>query len=205
VAVWLNLVRNSAFQGPGIVIAPIVSVLLAAFVIVSLTDGSTSTELSDEPSLFVDGIGNIVGPKPQDLNTVVDTYDANGFDHLEPFVSRLLSSPARHSALMIFTLDGSRGFSLRKRNGRLEVGLIVDSGKQPEREAAIRSFFEARYIEPTEDRPSGDDPILSSIRLLSYPVSGDTSEITKLAKQILEQLCYVAPEEGLQINVQHFR
>jgi hypothetical protein len=105
----------------------------------------------------------------------------------------------------MFTLDGNRGFSFNKRNDRFEASLIVRWRKEPQREAAIRSFFKERNIAPTEDRLSGFGPLLNYDRLLNYPVTGDAAEVTELTKAILLKSCQVSLEDGLQIKYKDYK
>lgn len=41
-----------------------------------------------------------------------DHYATNGFDHIEPYIARLLVPTNRFKFLHIFTPDGNRGFGL---------------------------------------------------------------------------------------------
>jgi hypothetical protein len=45
-----------------------------------------------------------------------DHYASNGFDHLEPYISRLLATTNGYRFLHIFTPDGKRGFGFSARN-----------------------------------------------------------------------------------------
>lgn len=77
---------------------------------------------------------------------------------------------------------------------------MVDWRKEPEREAAIRAFFDSLSVEPTEDYLAGNGLVRDASRILSYPIQGDASTITELAKRILEELCGISPEEALNIE-----
>ena len=126
-----------------------------------------------------------------------DRFASNGFEHIEPYVKRLVGSSADLTSVSIFTLDGNRGFGLSARGAAVEAGFIVDTQKEIEREAAVRAFFDSRGIAPAEDYVTA----VNSFRVLSYPVSGGTSEVTTLTKQILQDLCRVTPQEGLQFSL----
>lgn len=129
-----------------------------------------------------------------------DHYSVNGFDHIEPYVARLLASSASIKHLSMFTPDGTRGFALIVRNGGIEASFTVEWRTEPEREQAIRTFFDSRGIDAADDYLAGNGGIDDATRILSYPVSGNSVELAELSRQILEHLCNVAPAEALDLS-----
>lgn len=129
-----------------------------------------------------------------------DHYSVNGSDSIEPYIARLLASSASFKHLSMFTPDGARGFGLNARNGGIEVTFIVDWRNEPEREQAIRTFFDSQGIDATDDYLAGNGDVDDATRILSYPVSGRSAELTDLSSRILEHLCDVAPSEALHIS-----
>ncbi len=124
----------------------------------------------------------------------------NGFHHIEPYVSRLLVPTNHFKALHIFTPDGNRGFGFSARDGRVEVGLMVEWRQEAQKEAAIRAFFSSLGIAPSRDYLAGNGGIPDATRILDYPITGSTAEVTALTKRILQELCGVSPTEALDIR-----
>ena len=85
-----------------------------------------------------------------------DHYATNGFDHVEPYVSRLLVPSNRFKFLNMFTPDGSHGFGLSARDAVVEAGLTVEWRQEAQREAAIRAFFGSLGIAPSRDYLAGN-------------------------------------------------
>ncbi len=127
-------------------------------------------------------------------------FEKNGFDHIEPYVSRLLVPSNRFKFLHIFTPDGKRGFALTGRGGVVEAGLNLEWRQQGQREATIRSFFRSLGVEPSQDYLAGNGGVPDATRILEYPVKGSTAEVTALSKRILQELCGVSPAEALNIS-----
>jgi hypothetical protein len=100
----------------------------------------------------------------------------------------------------MFTPDHKRGFGLDAKAGIVNAGLILDWRKEPAREAAIRSFFSSLGILPSQDYLGGNGGVPDAVRILTYPVTGSTADVTTLTKRILNELCDVSTTEGLEIN-----
>ncbi|MCC6738286.1 MAG: hypothetical protein IT452_04520, partial [Planctomycetia bacterium] len=98
-----------------------------------------------------------------------DHFAANGIDHLEPYVSRLLVPTGGFKFLHVFTPDGNRGFGLSARDGVVQAGLSVEWRQEAEREAAIRAFFASLGIAPSEDYLGGNGDVPDATRILEYP------------------------------------
>ncbi len=129
-----------------------------------------------------------------------DHFATNGFDHIEPYVSRLLVPTNRFRLLHIFTPDGNRGFGLTARGALVEASLTLEWRREVQREAAIRSLFGSLGIAPSQDYLAGNGGVPDATRILEYPVKGSAVEVTALTKRILQELCSVSPEEALNIG-----
>jgi hypothetical protein len=129
-----------------------------------------------------------------------DHYATNGFEHIESYVSRLLVPSGRFKSLSIFTPDGNRGFGLFARDGKVEASLYVEQPQEAERETAIRTFFKSMGIDPSQDYLAANGGVPDATRVLSYPITGGTAEVTVLTKRILQELCGMSPTEALDIS-----
>lgn len=129
-----------------------------------------------------------------------DHHAVGAFDRIESYVSRLLAEPKKNQWVMIFTPAGDRGFALHGNQEAVEAHLTVEWRQEPQREAAIRAFFESRDISPTEDYLAGNGGVPDATRLLAYPLTGSPSEVTATTKRILEELCGVSATEALNIR-----
>ena len=134
------------------------------------------------------------------LEPAPDHYPTNGFDRIEPYVSRLLVPTNRFKFLSMFTPDRNRGFGLDAKDGVVEASLTVEWRQEAQREATIRSFFSSLGIAPSRDYLAGNGGVADATRILHYPVKGTVSEMTALTKRILQELCSVSPTEALDIS-----
>ena len=134
------------------------------------------------------------------LEAAPDHYAANGFDHIEPYVSHLLVPTNRFKFLRIFTPDGKRGFGFSARNGVVEAGLTVELRQEAKREPEIRAFFGSLRITPSRDYLAGNGGVPDATRIFEYPISGSTADITALTKRILQELYGVSPTDALDIS-----
>ena len=124
----------------------------------------------------------------------------NGFDHIEPYVSRLLMPTNGFKFLNMFTPDGNRGFGFSARDGKVEAGLSVEWRQEAKREAAIRALFGSLGIRPSQDYLAANGGVADATRILEYPITGSSAEVTALTKRILHELCGVSPTEALDIS-----
>src|SRR5436190_21608473 len=122
------------------------------------------------------------------LETAPDHYATNGFDHIEPYVSRLLVPTNRFKFLHMFTPVGNRGFGFSARDGVVQAGLTVEWRQEAQREAAIRAFFTSLGITPSQDRLAGNGGVADATRILEYPIKGSTAEVTPRTEGILQNL-----------------
>ena len=129
-----------------------------------------------------------------------DHYATNGFDHIEPYVSRLLVPTNRFKFLSMFTPDGTRGLGFDAKDGVVHACLTVEWRQESQREAVIRAFFSSLGIAPSQDYLAGNGGVADATRILEYPVTGSTVEVTALTKRVLQDLCGVSPTEALDIS-----
>ena len=134
------------------------------------------------------------------LEAAPDHYATNGFEHIEPYVSRLLVPSSRFKFLHIFTPDGMRGFAFNAKDGAVEAGLTVEWRQEAQKEAAIRAFFSSLGIAPSRDYLAGNGGVADATRILDYPITGNSAEVTALTKRILQELCGISPTEALDIS-----
>jgi hypothetical protein len=126
-----------------------------------------------------------------------DYYPQNGFDHIESYVSRLLSSTMQRRSVLINTLDRERGCSLFADSSMVIVGFIImQSLEDRKREKKIRKFFASRDKIPSQDYSAQD----GRVRIIDYPLSGNVSELTAMTKTILQEICNISPKEALSIK-----
>ena len=134
------------------------------------------------------------------LESAPDHYATNGFDHIEPYVTRLLVPTNHFKFLHMFTPDGTRGFGFDAKDGVVHAGLTVEWRQEAQREAAIRAFFSSLGIAPSRDYLAGNGGVPEATRILDYPITGSTAEVTALTKRTLQELCGVSPTEALDIK-----
>lgn len=134
------------------------------------------------------------------LEAAPEHFATNGFDHIEPYVSRLLVSTNRFRFLDMFTPDGGRGLGLSAVDGVVGAGLTAQLPQEAKKEAAIRAFFDSLGITPSRDYLAGNGRLPGATRILEYPITGSSAEVTALAKRILQEVCGVSPTEALDIG-----
>jgi hypothetical protein len=134
------------------------------------------------------------------LEAPPDHYATNGFDHIEPYVSRLLVRTNRFKFLQMFTPDGTRGFGFDAKDGVVNAGLTVEWRRESQREAAIRLFFRSLGIAPAQDYLAANGGVPNATRFLEYPIKGSAAEVTALTKRILQELCGVSATKALDIS-----
>jgi hypothetical protein len=126
-----------------------------------------------------------------------DYFAENGFDQIESYVSRMLTSATKFRHILIAALDGERCCSLFADGPVILVGFIImDTRQDHKKEKNIRKFFASRYKPPAKDYLAQD----GRVRFLDYPLSGNASELTAITKTILQELCGISPKEALSIK-----
>jgi hypothetical protein len=134
------------------------------------------------------------------FDSAPDHYATNGFDHIQPYVSRLLTPSKRLRFVSMFTPDGQRGFGLSAEGTTVAADLTVEWREEPKQEAAIRSFFASLGARPSQDYLAANGGVPEKTRVLSYPLRGDVTELTAVTKRILKELCSVSAREALNIK-----
>src|SRR5665213_2677386 len=131
-------------------------------------------------------------PKP-------DYYPAKGFDHIEPYIDRLLVSSPGFRSITISTPDGNRGLCVRAQDDKIEVSLIIELQQEPNREEAVRNFVKSLGINASKDFLADTGGAPDSVRCLLYPISGPAPKLTSMVKRILKMLCGISPTGALNI------
>ncbi|HEY7161083.1 MAG TPA: hypothetical protein VH815_07475 [Acidobacteriota bacterium] len=125
-----------------------------------------------------------------------DYYPENGFDHIEPYISRLMTSAVDKRFVLFFALDQKRGCSLSADGQVIQVSFAIHSQQDTQNEKKIRKFFNSRGTTPARDylAQNGHE------RILQYPLTGTVAELTAITIAILKELCAVLPTEALSIE-----
>lgn len=130
-------------------------------------------------------------PKPK-------RFSANGFAHIESFVSRLLQSSASYTSLIITAPDQNIGGLLWRRGSVPVFGLMFRGRSEAEREQAARQFFGERKLSTEHDYLAGD----GTTRCLGYYLPPDVQFISRLTKDMLQQIYQVHEQDALDITYQ---
>ena len=125
-------------------------------------------------------------------------FSANGFAHIESYVSRLLQSSASYTSLTITAPDQNIGAILWRRDGVPGFTLLVQGRSEAERERAIRQLFGERKCSTAHDYLAGD----GTTRCLGYFLPCDGQFISKLTKDVLQQIYQVHEQDVLDITYQ---
>ena len=124
-----------------------------------------------------------------------DYFTQNGFDHVAPYISRLLAPKEGHKYLLIFTPDRTRGFGMIAYGTVIQASFVMEPHQQSQEEK-IRAFFASRAQRPSRDYLANN----GRSRILQYPIHGTARELTATTKRILQDLCDIAPKEALSIR-----
>jgi len=176
-----------------LIILVVVGVALVAFYVSFPANTFMIFDRSNGGTITVGRTGVRVDPPP-------DRYPSNGFDHIGEYMAKLLSPSKGFKSAIIATEAGDRGCTVWSRDGSAEVALSVEWRDEPEGEARIRSFFAARNIAPSQDYLSDNGGVTGATRNLTYPLSGNVTEITRAAQVILEELCGISRTDSLSIR-----
>jgi hypothetical protein len=130
-------------------------------------------------------------PKPK-------LFSANGFAHIESYVSRLLQSSASYTSLTITAPVQNTGGILWRRGGVPGITLWVQERSEAERERAVRQLFGERKLSTAHDYLAGD----GTTRFLDYYLPSDVQFISKLTKDVLQQIYQVHEQDALDITYQ---
>jgi hypothetical protein len=130
-------------------------------------------------------------PKPK-------RFSANGFAHIESYVSRLLQSPANFTSLSIVAPNHRIFVNVWRRDGVPGFSLLIQGRSEPERERAVRQFFGESKLSTAQDYLAGD----GTTRCLDYYLPPDVQFISRLTKDVLQQIYQVHEQDALDIAYQ---
>lgn len=130
-------------------------------------------------------------PKPK-------RFSANGFAHIESYVSRLLQSSASYTSLIITAPEQNIASILWRRGGVPGFTLWVQGRSEPERERAVRQLFDERKLSTAHDYLAGD----GTTRCLGYFLPPDVQYIFRLTKDVLQQVYQVHEQDALDFTYQ---
>jgi hypothetical protein len=116
-----------------------------------------------------------------------------GLEHLERYVSRLLSAPGDYYIVCILGFDLETGVFLERRKDVLSVVVVVRT-KCPAKERAVREIFRLAGVESISDDYTNAD---EGNRVLRYPLPTATAEILKLITEVLRVACDATDHAGL--------
>ena len=68
---------------------------------------------------------------------------------------------------------------------------------KPEKEKAVRKFFQELGIAPTRDDVHEYNGVKDALRDLEYPIKQDVKQITNVLKRLLQDVYHVRKEDGL--------
>jgi hypothetical protein len=134
-------------------------------------------------------------PKP-------DRFATNGLAQIGGFVSRLRSSAARTSAVMVAAPDRRISVSLLQRDGVPVLSLLFEWRSESEREEAARQFFAERGLSTAHDYLGGNGGVPDAIRLLGYYLPPDVQLITTVTTDVLRQVYHLRDRDALEFTYQ---
>ena len=134
-------------------------------------------------------------PKP-------DRFARNGLAQIESYVSRLRSSAARFSAIMIAAPDQRIAVNLLQRGGVPVLTLLFEWRSEGEREGAARQFFVERGLSRAHDYLGGNGGVPDAIRLLGYYLPPDVQFITTVTKDVFHQIYHLREQDALEFTYQ---
>lgn len=132
--------------------------------------------------------------------TPPDRYASDGLSHLETYIKRLVAFEGFLSSILIFALDGHRGFSIYKTDGVVTIGLSFDTTSDGVKERKAREFFAAKGCAVQKEYTAGSGSISDAIRILDWVVPNDELSLTSLATEVGMELCGVSSSEGLEFR-----
>jgi hypothetical protein len=153
--------------------------------------------------LFSTGRGSVsISPDGLTTGSAPDRFLENGLCHVGSYISRLMTPSTDFKSLLIFTIDGERGFSLWARDGALEAFFTLHLYQGPDKERAIRDFFASLSNAPKRDFLAKNGPALETVtRYLVYSLAGAHQQITALAIHLLTEIYGVSPKDALEFTL----
>jgi hypothetical protein len=146
----------------------------------------------------VDGNSKDVGPGHWVDIPKPKRFSGNGFAHIESYVSRLLQSSASYASLIITAPDQNIGGLLWRRGSVPVFSLMFQGRLEAKREQAARQFFGERKLSTEHDYLAGD----GTTRCLGYCLPPDVPFISRLTKDVLQQIYQVHEQDTLDITYQ---
>ena len=153
----------------------------------------------------VDEEGNQLGDGRWVDITKPESFVFNGFAYIEGYVSRLLRSSASFTSVLIATPNGQTAVSLWRRDGVPEFSLSVEWRSEPERERAIRRFFDERKLSTSHDYLAGNGGVPDATRCLGYFLPPDVQFITTLTKAVLQQIYRLQDSDALNFTYEEHK
>ena len=130
-----------------------------------------------------------------------DKFAADGFEHIEAYIERLLSSEAEHTSIIFAEPSGDKGFLIWKHGDVVEAVMGADRFDEPEKEGRIRAYFRELSIGPTQDYLSQNGPVKDSTRNLTYPLSEQTVEaLTARVEDIMQTIEDMSPDAAMEVR-----
>lgn len=149
--------------------------------------------------ICVDEDGNPLGP-PEDIPEPQSV--PNGLSAIPSYASRLLSSSASFSSLMVSTADGARGCGLARRGREIQIFFPIDWHRHPEEERCLREFFTRHGIAPAHDYLAQNGGVPGSTRILMYPLPDSSEGVASLCSGLLVSCFGISGEDTLQFTLQ---
>jgi hypothetical protein len=125
-------------------------------------------------------------------------FSANGFAHIESYVSRLLQSSASYTSLIITAPEQNIAGILWRRGGVPGFALLFQGRSEAERERAVRQLFGERKLSTAHDYLAGD----GTTRCIGYFLPPDVQFISGLTKDVLRQINQVHEQDALDLTYQ---
>jgi hypothetical protein len=145
----------------------------------------------------VDGQGRQVGATQMVLIPSPDHVPADGLSRLDSYVARLVASNTGSSSLIVSTPNQQIGLLLMRTGNQVTVGANVEWRSEPQKERAIRTYFQKQGLKPSQDYLAGNGSVPDSTRVLSYPVGSRQKQVSDLCGDLLRQVYGVNEHDPL--------
>jgi hypothetical protein len=129
-----------------------------------------------------------------------DSFAGDGFSQIEGYVSRLLSSGAHFTSLLISTPDSQIGVGLWQRAGIPEFSLTLEWRHETERERSIRQLFADRGFACRQDYLAGNGDVPDATRCLTYVLPSGREIVAQTTKDILHDVYGVQASDALDFT-----
>lgn len=153
----------------------------------------------------VDDQGQEIGSPRVVFTPAPETVAREGLAQLASYVERLQASPARGTSLLIAPTDERFAVGLYRTEGQTLLNLTFDQTTARSEEAAVRAFFAARDLAPTQDYLAMNGGVPDSTRLLAYSLPAAPAQITELLRAMLRQNYHLREDEGMKFTLERHR